>query len=188
MYDPEDDSWTVGAGVPTKRQHLSVTVVNDTVYAIGGRTYHFAFPDDSYGVSATEYATNERYTPIGYGSVAPAVVLVSPENQNYTAENVSLTFTVNKPVSWLGYSLDGQENVTITGNATLSGLAGGLHNVTVYAKDGFENTGASETVTFSVAAESESFQTNLVAVASGASAIVIAAGLLIYFKKFKKRE
>jgi hypothetical protein len=51
----------------------------------------------------------------------------------------------------MGYSLDGQETITITGNTTIAGLTNGLHNVTVYAKDTFENMGASETIYFSVA-------------------------------------
>ena len=50
----------------------------------------------------------------------------------------------------MGYSLDRQETVTINGNTTIAGLPNGLHNVTVYAKDSFENTGASETTSFSV--------------------------------------
>jgi LPXTG-motif cell wall-anchored protein len=52
--------------------------------------------------------------------------------------------------------------------------------VTVYAKDSFENTGASETIWFSVA---DPFPTTLVAVVSGASVAIIGIGLLVYFKK-----
>ena len=35
-YDPQTNSWTTGASMPTARGALSVTVVNDTLYAIGG--------------------------------------------------------------------------------------------------------------------------------------------------------
>ena len=55
--------------------------------------------------------------------------------------------------------------------------------MTVYAEDSLGNMGASETVVFSVASP---FPTVPVAVASGASAIAVAAGLLVYFKKFKR--
>ena len=44
-----------------------------------------------------------------------------------------------------------EENITITDNATIAGLTNGLHNVSIYAKDTFENVGASETIHFSVA-------------------------------------
>jgi hypothetical protein len=80
--------------------------------------------------------------------------------------------------------------VTITGNATLSGLANGLHNITVYAKDEFENTGASETVTFTIAKETEAFPIRLaVAAAIVVAALVLLAavgvGLSAYLKKRK---
>jgi hypothetical protein len=94
-----------------------------------------------------------------------------------------LVFAVNKPVSWLGYSLDGEETVTITGNTTLSGLSSGLHNITVYARDEFENTGASETISFRVA--EEPFPAVPVAAASAAIVGVVGVGLLVYFKKRK---
>jgi len=84
---------------------------------------------------------------------------------------------------WMGYSLDGQDNVTINGNTTLDGLANGLHNVTVYARDELENTGTSETITFTVDAP---FPTALVA-ASTASIAIIGVGVLVYFKKRKNQ-
>ena len=117
----------------------------------------------------------------------PSVHLISPENTTYTSANVTLNFTVNKQTSWMGYSLDRQETVTVTGNTTLAGLSWGMHNVTVYAKDMFENTGASETISFSVDVPepSEPFPTLLVATASGASVAIIGIGLLVYFKKRK---
>jgi len=57
-----------------------------------------------------------------------------------------------------------------------------LHNVTVYAKDAFENMGASETIYFSVEVP---FPIILV-VASIASVAIIGAGLVLYFAKIKK--
>jgi hypothetical protein len=63
---------------------------------------------------------------------------------------VALNFTTTKPVTGVGYSLDGKANVTVTSNTTLAGLSTGLHNITAYAKDSFNNTGASQTITFSL--------------------------------------
>jgi hypothetical protein len=129
---------------------------------------------------------NQQYTPFGYGTVPPAIAVVSPENKTYVASNVSLAFTLNKPAVWMGYSLDGQETVTVTENTTLNALSNGLHNITVYAKDEFENTGASETISFSVDVPepSEPFPTTLV-IAPIASVAVVGVGLLVYFKKCK---
>jgi N-acetylneuraminic acid mutarotase len=149
-YDPENDSWTFGADLPTNRQSFAVAVVRDTLYVIGGyiRSYVDLY---TFGDIITLYATNEQYKPFGYGTVPPIVHVVSPENTDYTSSNVPLAFTVNKQDLWMGYSLDGQETIPITGNTTIAGLTNGLHNVTVYAKDRFENMGASETIYFSVA-------------------------------------
>jgi hypothetical protein len=96
-----------------------------------------------------------------------------------------LNFTVNKPTSWTGYSLDGLENVTITGNTTLTGISSGFHNITVYALDMFGVSGASETVHFNIAKEQEFFPITPVAVATVVIAIVVGVGLLVYFKKHK---
>jgi hypothetical protein len=112
----------------------------------------------------------------------PSVHLISPENTTYTSANVTLNFTVNKQTLWMGYSLDGQETVTVTGNTTLVGLSWGLHNVTVYAKDLLENTGSSDTIWFSI---TEPFPIAAVAAASAAVAVFIGVGLLVYFKKRK---
>jgi hypothetical protein len=184
VYDPENDSWTFGTDIPTRRLDFGVAVVNDVLYVVGGNT--LVYPDEyeaPYVPTLVRYATNEQYTPFGYGTVPPVVQVVSPENKTYAAGNVSLAFAVNKPASWVGYSLDGQDNVTITGNVTLSGLTGGLHNVTVYAKDEFGNTGASEVISFSVA--EASFPAVPVAAASAATVAVVGVGLLVYFKKRK---
>jgi hypothetical protein len=184
IYNPNSDSWTTGVSIPTPRNNLAVAVVNDMLYAIGGR--NTADPS-----ALNILADNDQYTPIGYSTVSPNISVASPENNGtYASSNVSLTFTVNKPVLWLGYSLDGQETVTITGNITLSGLASGLHNITVYAKDEFENTGTSETITFTIAKEPEPFPIRLaVAVAIVVAAVVLVAavgvGLSAYLKKRK---
>jgi N-acetylneuraminic acid mutarotase len=184
-YDPESDSWTDGADIPTDRGGFGVAVLDDMLYVIGGGTgvSTSGIPFSGDPPIITLYATNERYIPFGYGTISPVVCLVSPENQIYNETSVSLIFTVNKPVSWMGYSLDGRDNVTLTGNTTIAGLTSGLHNITVYAKDEFENTGASETIIFTVAEEPEPFPTLLVASASGASIIGVAVCVFYYRKK-----
>jgi parallel beta-helix repeat protein len=112
---------------------------------------------------------------------APQVTVFSSENGTYVG-SFPLNFTVNKPTQWMGYSLDGEANVTVAGNTTLSGLETGLHNLTVYVIDVYGITGASATVTFTI--EPEPFPTVLV-IASVAGIAVGAVGLLVYFKKRK---
>jgi hypothetical protein len=115
-------------------------------------------------------------------TVAPNVTLLTPENTTYQEPEASLNFTLNEPFSEVAYCLDGQENVTINGNTTLTGLANGDHNVTVYATDEFGNTGVSETVYFSVDVP---FPTTLIT-ASVIIVAVVSISLLFYFKKHKR--
>ena len=178
-YDPKTDTWAIATAMPTNRSDFSVVVVNDLLYAIGGYLYSSR--------SLTLTNVNEQYTPIGY-STPPEIKVVSPVNQTYSNSSVPLVFSVdvisaNKTVSWMGYSLDGQQNVTITGNGTITNMTNGLHNITVYANDTFENMGAS-TITFTVA-KTNPFPTTTVAAVSVVVAVVVVAGLLVYHKKHK---
>ncbi len=84
------------------------------------------------------------------GTTRPAISIQSPENKTYTSSSVPLTFTINEPTFWIGYSLDGQANVTITGNTTLTNLSNEVHSVTVYANDTTGNMGHSDRVYFTV--------------------------------------
>jgi len=136
-YTLENNSWSLVDSMPTPRAYLSVAVVNDVLYAIGGFD------------GANWLNVNEQYTPVGYGTVAPRVQITSPEN-NKTYSDVSLAFTVNRGTDWLGYSLDNHKNVTITAETKLSGLLQGAHNVTIYSNDSLGNMGSSNTVFFSV--------------------------------------
>jgi hypothetical protein len=137
------------------------------------------------GIGDTPYVLDEqnvdRY-PLMYPWGAPAVSVFSSENATYFG-SFPLNFSLSKPANWVGYSLDGQENVTVTGNTTLTGLPLGMHNVTVYAKDAFGYMGASDMLTFAIA--EEPFPVVPVAAASVASVALIGVGLLVYFKKRK---
>jgi hypothetical protein len=113
----------------------------------------------------------------------PSILLLSPQNQTYTTPDLLLDFTLNETASWTGYSLDGQDVVTVTGNISLIDLAYGSHSITVYAKDAYGNMVASEMMHFSVA---EPFPTVLTAALTAA---VIACGgvvLLLHFRRTGK--
>ena len=104
--------------------------------------------------------------------------------QAYNESSVSLNFTVDRPVGWMSYSLDKSDNITITGNYTLSELSAGVHNVTVYAGDSFGNVGASETIVFSIA---ETFPMLTLAIVASSIVIifVVAISILLYLRHRK---
>jgi hypothetical protein len=139
------------------------------------------------GIGDSAYVINanniDRY-PLMYPWGAPDVSVYSLQNVTYSG-GVPLDFTVNKPTSWIGYSLDGFDNVTIMGNTTLTGISSGFHNITVYALDLFGVSGASKIVHFSIAEKPEPFPTTLVAVATLVTVAVASVGLMVYFKKRK---
>ena len=122
------------------------------------------YPDSGYVIAGPIYSTTTygiwsiRTDEFGVGIefnfpdiVSPTVIIDSPTNQTYTTDYVILAFTVDENISWMGYSLDWQDNVSITETATtLTGLTDGSHSLIVYAKDDSENVGTSETIFFTV--------------------------------------
>lgn len=65
VYDPETGSWSVGAPMPTAREYHAMVNINDTIYAVGGRT-----PSDS--------QANEKYLPLGDSSPQTPTPSASP--------------------------------------------------------------------------------------------------------------
>ncbi|MBT0158688.1 hypothetical protein G4O51_01750 [Candidatus Bathyarchaeota archaeon A05DMB-2] len=115
------------------------------------------------------------------------IIIISPENITYSTPDVPLNLVVTQPVSWLGYSLDGNSNVTILENTTLTSLSQGMHSLTVYGNI-TGGVASSETVFFSVNAP-DSFPVLPVAVASTASiSAVVATGLVFNFKKRRAKS
>jgi hypothetical protein len=120
---------------------------------------------------------------IPYDTVPPLISILSPESKICNESSVPLTFLIYEPASSMSYSLDGQDNITIIGNSTISDLTNGLHNVTVYVKDMCGNVGASETVSFTVEVP---FPIAPVTATSVAIVAVVGVGLIVYLKKRKR--
>ncbi len=108
------------------------------------------------------------------------ISILMPKNNTYAPTEVPLQFFIDEPASWIGYSLDGQENVTVTGDMKLPELSVGQHTLTLYANDASGNPAASKTITFSVA---EPFPLALIAAASCA---VVTFELITYFRKRRR--
>ena len=138
VYNPYNNSWTLGTSLLSPRADFALAVVNDILYAIGGFD----------GQNAVN--TNEQFKPSDYGTVPPKIQITSPENKTYS--KVNLGFTINRGASWIGYSLDNQVNKTVKEgtNSSLPVLSQGQHSIILYANDSQGNMGYSDIVYFSV--------------------------------------
>jgi len=138
--------------------------------------------DGGYAVAGTVFGDTGFVTKVSPEPDAqpPVVIVSSPESKTYETSDVPLIVTVNEPVSWIAYSLDGQAEVTITGNTTLSGLTIGAHDLMVSAQDLGGLTGSSATIHFTVVAR---FPIELVA-----AGIAIAAVVIVCFLAYCKRQ
>ena len=116
----------------------------------------------------------------------PSISIVAPENKTYDTADVPLTLTIDDPTSWMAYSLDGQTNVTITGNTTLTGLSEGSHSLTVYAQDTAENIGASEEIYFTVETQLSPFWMQWWFWTMVAVVVVALAGAVYFLQKRKQ--
>ena len=107
----------------------SVCILISALLLFGGAgrtTASCAFPPNANSLSTSLSTAQEA---------ALNVSIVSPENTTYTVSMLNLTFTVNAPFSWAGYSLDGQSNITAVTNTTLANVPQGSHSIVVYAND-----------------------------------------------------
>jgi len=143
----------------------------------------------------------------------PSVQVQSLENTALNQGDFQFALRVDgRTPSWVGYSLDGEENVTVyqevsvqssltsndevwKDNLTLAGLSSGSHSLVVYAEDQAGNTGASATKEFTVEETAAAKETQaaplsitLAATAIIASAAVISFGLAAYFVKRRRKR
>ena len=119
----------------------------------------------------------------------PIVTFASLQNATFEASSVPLNFTVDHSVTEISYCLDGQEPIPISGNTTLTDLANGQHNATVYATDEFGYTGVSDIVFFNVNVTKVDASELPVVPFIAVSAVVVVtavAGVMVYFKKRKR--
>jgi hypothetical protein len=126
--------------------------------AVDGNTTITGLPDGAHSivVFATDLAGNSRSSVTNFTiATVPVVFIVSPKNERYEVvdnklANLTLNFVVSEFTYSMAYSLDDNENQSIPGNTTLTGLASGSHSIVVFASDANGNIGRSATVTFVV--------------------------------------
>jgi len=116
-----------------------------------------SYAPHSITVYANDTSGNEGWSTVWFtvakDETPPAVTIISPKSITYktytSSTSVPLTYKMDEPTDWEGYSLDGTANVTLDGNITLMNLRLGSHDLLIYANDTSGNMGHSS-VSFTV--------------------------------------
>jgi hypothetical protein len=156
---------------------------NTTITLPDGRhnmTVYAADADYNNGASNTVFFSN-----FAVDTVPINVKVTTIQNTTYTGKDVPLGFTVDKSVSWTTYSLDGQANMTVSQNTTLTGLSFGVHTLTVYAQDTLGLTEASDTVSFAMVASTVPEFPSTLAVAV---ALFIISATVVFLKTRDRKD
>jgi N-acetylneuraminic acid mutarotase len=150
----------------------NITITGDTLFTTLSEGQHrlFVYVNDTFGNAVS---SNAIFFYVD--TLSPYISIFAPENKTYNGNDLQSTVILNEPVSWLAYSLDQQDNVTISTNVTLAALQEGSHNITFYATDLVGNVGASSTIYFNIT----TFPIIWIAGVSVTLTIVIAAAYLL---------
>lgn len=139
------------------------TTNNDLNLFVGNDTQNYSYPTDVndsveqvfFTDAATGYwnvyvvdvsGNNQDYYLVSNmnlttDSTAPVLVLVNPQNTTQTSQNgILLNFTTDSTNHTIWYRLDEGNEVSITGNTTFNLNSDGLHNITLYVNDSWNNT------------------------------------------------
>ena len=120
------------------------------VYVDGFRYGSFGFQND---VTPYKLFMGTLGTDGGYSTYYDAIGYSWDQNYNIrdnVEEGLLLSFTNSSPLEWIGYSLDGQANKTITGNRVIPMPGNGLHSIQVHARSTLGHYYASSLVYFTV--------------------------------------
>ena len=183
---------------------LNVTIFGNITITLpdGWHSITLYAADADYNNGASETV---HFSKFAVDTVPLNIKVHSIRNTTYRTRDLPLTFTVDKPVSWVAYSLDEHTNVTISKNTTLTGIPKGAHTLSVYAQDTIGLIEASNSVSFvvddapddfhpeqadedeSAMSIAESSPTEFAIIASAVFVSDIGVFLLVYFKKRQKQ-
>jgi hypothetical protein len=149
-----DVSYAVEQGYApiTGNQTLAIITFNTTAVGMTGINFVVLKIGDLNGEPLTVHGVN--FYGIGAvvtaGNPPPYITIISPQNETvYATEEINLIFTLSEEASWIGYSIDGGINRTITGNTTIT-VAEGRHSLIIYANDTTGQMGFSDIIYFAV--------------------------------------
>ena len=130
-----------------------------------------------------------NYSSYQYRTTKPTIELLLPDNQTFTSSNLTFDFSTDKPLSWISYSLDGQQNVTVAGNFTVANVTSGTHSIAFYANDTFGNM-ATQTVNFTVnqpiSTPVNQISAQTIIITATVLVTLIAIGFALFYRRHQK--
>ena len=111
---------------------------------------NIAFKENVVSVDRIYFGPNYAYTGSFYIDALGYSWDPNYEIGNNLNESLLLSYDSIPILDWQGYSLDGQENITIVGNTTLPMLSNGLHSIQVFGNDLIGNNYQSNLIYFTV--------------------------------------
>jgi hypothetical protein len=101
-------------------------------------------PSNNIGSTALLDFTIYRIDPV-------SIYIDSPENKTYSKNIVDINYSISSPfeISWIGYSLDNQPNVTLTANTTIN-VTEKTHSMIFYANTTYSVMNSSDIIYFTV--------------------------------------
>jgi len=179
---PANFSWYVN-GVLAKSERSASSTFIFVANSVGKYQITATVNGDSNSQAVTVTVIGES-TPTPTPS-PPNISSLSLENKTYSTNNLSLNFTLSKPAQWVVYSLDGQANVTVDGNTTLTGLPNGQHTVNIYVNDTNGNFAPTQTIAFTVDKPAPFPTITVIVVVAIAIVVGASVGLLLYRRKMR---
>jgi hypothetical protein len=118
----------------------------------------------------------------------PKITMLSPYNSElFNGSFISLTFYVDGEASWMAYSVNGRDNVTINGNTTFTVFSRNVHFVNVYVKDS-NGTMFSSSVRFFSLGPTWYEQFILAGIPQTVAILIPIFGCVIYILKRRNRD
>ena len=110
------------------------------LYIDGTRYGPFSFASAVSDVDGLRISSHD--SAIGYSNYIDAIGYSWDSNYNRgdnRNEGILLSFDNSTILDWMGYSFDGQNNITIFGNTTIPFASNGMHNIILTVNDTFGN-------------------------------------------------
>ncbi len=113
--------------------------LNYSIIGYSNGTYFFAVVAFNNFSNVTSNCIN-----ITLDATKPQISIISPKNMTYNTSAIKLQYTIDEKTSWIKYSLNNNENISLTANISLLNLINGTYHLVLYMSDLSGNVNSKE--------------------------------------------